>query len=188
MKKGFTLIELIVVIAIISILAAIIAPNAFKAIEKAKISEAIGDFRAYKAGIYALYGDTGHWFGESTAPQVYIQMQSNNNNLAVNYSGWNGWDGPYVDKIKSRHPWKGWYVIQSSNCGGSTSAKEIWLEFEDACYGGSSSTCGMPRVSAQQIDRQIDTDNFATGDFRNCANWCYCSTNDYMWNFVWDAN
>ncbi|MCF7873830.1 MAG: prepilin-type N-terminal cleavage/methylation domain-containing protein, partial [Candidatus Omnitrophica bacterium] len=47
-KRSFTLIELIVVIAIIAILAAIIAPNAFQAIEKAKIIEAIGDFKTLK--------------------------------------------------------------------------------------------------------------------------------------------
>ena len=39
-SKGFTLIELIVVIAIIAILGAIIAPNAFRAIEKAKMARA----------------------------------------------------------------------------------------------------------------------------------------------------
>ncbi|SHJ08964.1 prepilin-type N-terminal cleavage/methylation domain-containing protein [Desulfofundulus thermosubterraneus] len=39
-EKDFTLVELLVVIAIISILAAIIAPNAFKAVEKAKVARA----------------------------------------------------------------------------------------------------------------------------------------------------
>ncbi|MGQ9755989.1 MAG: type II secretion system protein, partial [Desulfotomaculales bacterium] len=37
-RRGFTLVELLVVIAIIGILAAIISPNAFKAIEKGKVA------------------------------------------------------------------------------------------------------------------------------------------------------
>ena len=38
-KKSFTLIELLVVIGIIAALAAIVMPNAFKAIEKAKLEQ-----------------------------------------------------------------------------------------------------------------------------------------------------
>ena len=38
-KKGFTLVELLVVIAVIAILASVIAPNAFSAMEKAKVAE-----------------------------------------------------------------------------------------------------------------------------------------------------
>ena len=50
MRKGFTLIELIVVIAIIAILAAIIAPNAFRAIEKAKASP-LGIYKIESASV-----------------------------------------------------------------------------------------------------------------------------------------
>jgi len=74
-KKSFTLIELIVVIAIIAILAAIIAPNAFKAIEKAKVSQLIADFKAYKTGISALYADTGHWIADGRADTTFNLSQ-----------------------------------------------------------------------------------------------------------------
>ena len=45
MRKWFTLIELIVVISIIAVLSAIIAPNAFRAIEKSKITKALSDIK-----------------------------------------------------------------------------------------------------------------------------------------------
>ena len=48
MRKGFTLIELIVVIAIIAVLAAVVAPSAFKAIEKGKVSAGMGDWNSIK--------------------------------------------------------------------------------------------------------------------------------------------
>lgn len=59
MSGSFTLVELIVVIAIIAILGAIIAPSAFKAIEKAKISAAIADIKAIKNAALGFYADTG---------------------------------------------------------------------------------------------------------------------------------
>ena len=46
--NAFTLIELIVVIVIIAVLAGIIAPNAFRAIEKAKLSRVAHDAQNIK--------------------------------------------------------------------------------------------------------------------------------------------
>lgn len=50
-KKGFTLVELIVVIAIIGILAAIIVPSVISYIRKARVAAAIADTRTIKASI-----------------------------------------------------------------------------------------------------------------------------------------
>jgi prepilin-type N-terminal cleavage/methylation domain-containing protein len=91
-KKAFTLIELIVVIAIISVLAAIIAPNAFKAIEKAKIVRTIADMKAVKTASLVYYADTAQW------PLGYIV---DSNHPLYKDSGIAGWDGPYIDKIGS---------------------------------------------------------------------------------------
>ena len=60
-KRGFTLIELIVVIAIIAVLAAVVAPNAFKAVERAKISGTLSDYKAIKTATMAYYSDCGVW-------------------------------------------------------------------------------------------------------------------------------
>lgn len=190
MKRGFTLIELIVVIAIIAILAAIIAPNAFKAIEKAKISEAIGDFKTYKTALYGLYADTGKWGTDAHYPghnklvymDDYTELIEDPGNMA-------GWDGPYVEKLKGKTPWEGSYVMQTANCA-KGSGYEIWLEFENNCYNKPGSTCDITDAAAEKIDEQVDDGDLTTGSFRQCgggANWCYCSGDDTIWVVVYDA-
>lgn len=188
-RSGFTLVELIVVIAIIAILAAIVAPNAFKAVEKSKISEAIGDFKSFKTAMYALYADTGTWGLQlyCGAGDCYLEMANYAVLVRVPGAGLAGWDGPYLEKLKGKTPWRGTYVIQSSNCG-QAGAREIWLEFESACFGGGEG-CVLTPAARTKLDSQIDDGNPATGEFRVCTGgaWCYCSDQDTIWNIVWDA-
>ena len=108
---GFTLIELIVVIAIIGILAAIIAPNAFKAIEKAKTSAFTQDIKAVRTGVYGLYADTGLFPGhyeDIRYPLITGTAGSRN------WSATPGWDGPYLEK-SIQHYWLGRAVMTFQN-------------------------------------------------------------------------
>lgn len=57
-NKGFTLVELLVVIAIIGILAVVAVPALFKNIEKAKIAELEADISAIKSAALSYYADT----------------------------------------------------------------------------------------------------------------------------------
>ena len=57
-NKGFTLVELLVVIAIIGILAVVAVPALFKNIEKAKIAELEADISAIKSAALSYYSDT----------------------------------------------------------------------------------------------------------------------------------
>lgn len=56
-KKGFTLVELLVVIAIIGILAIVALPALFKNIEKAKIAKLEADISAIKSASLSYYAD-----------------------------------------------------------------------------------------------------------------------------------
>ncbi|MCF7908723.1 MAG: prepilin-type N-terminal cleavage/methylation domain-containing protein [Candidatus Omnitrophica bacterium] len=201
MQKSFTLIELIVVIAIIAILAAIIAPNAFKAIEKAKITETIGDFKAVKTSIYSLYADTGKWGIENhihtTSPTGFLvfidhpnptpydarfsELVNDPNNDSDPNNDMSGWDGPYIEKLKGKTPWKNSYAIQSHDCEKGP-AREIWFDFEDWCYNpadGGNGACPISSSVATKIDQALDDGNLTSSNFRNCPNWCGCSNEEY---------
>lgn len=123
--KGFTLIELIVVIAIIAVLAGIVAPNAFKAIEKAKVSRAMADAKALRGAALAYYADVGFWppdvcRGDDPGFTRALPYNPDTGGAArcINTAGFpadwqtrvqNSWDGPYLEKWPALTPWAGKY-------------------------------------------------------------------------------
>jgi len=192
-RKSFTLVELIVVIAIIAILAAIIAPNVFRAIEKAKIAAAMEDFKTYKKAIYAFYADTGTWPLGWNDPRESYYYCCEDNGLITNLRNWPGWDGPYLEKIKSQHPWGGVYCLEYNNLGRS-SQRELFLEYNRCCYPSHvhsyqpcrSDDCFVPICSAQRIDTQVDDGNLYSGDF--FYQWSNPQGRaDITWVLVWDT-
>jgi len=106
-EKGFTLVELLVVIAIIGILAAIIVPNAFKAIEKGKVATAEADYKAIKAAALNYYTDVGEW------PEH--QSANSDPGLTTNVGNKPGWNGPYLERWKDKNPWGGDYKFQNGS-------------------------------------------------------------------------
>ncbi len=138
MRKGFTLIELIVVIAIIAVLAAIVAPNAFKAIEKGKISATIGDYKSIKTAAMAYYSDTGQWPGDGSTTAGFVTDD-----------GTSGWDGPYLEKWPARANWGGAYTFQNDNArdwdgdGSNDTARYVQVT-------------NVPSTAANKIDVQLD--------------------------------
>jgi len=128
-KIGFTLIELIVVIAIIGVLAAIITPNAFKAIEKAKIAKLAGDMNALRSATLAYYADIG-FFPADVCPDDdpgYTKRDAfnvrtggapgcfNTTQLPANWATILAaqWNGPYLDKWPLLNPWAGSYDYEN---------------------------------------------------------------------------
>jgi len=108
--RGFTLVELIVVIAIIAVLSAIVAPNAFRAIEKSKISKMAIDFKNLKTAWLAFYSDTGRFPSEAqyvaagypNTPNPGVLMS--NTDIARNVLNFAGWNGPYFEG-RAVSPW-----------------------------------------------------------------------------------
>lgn len=60
-RNGFTLIEVIVVAAIIAILAGILVPMIFNQIDESKITKAKGDIKSLENTLIAFRGDTKVW-------------------------------------------------------------------------------------------------------------------------------
>jgi general secretion pathway protein G len=153
-RKGFTLIELIVVIAIIAILAAIVAPNAFRAIEKAKISGSIEDYRSMKTAAMAYYSDVGGWVANCTGQDCVVGFVTNNSTTPIL-----GWDGPYLEKWPQTTKWSGnytWFNYNGTNFGPTPAVGERWI-----------SIANVPLSAAQRIDDQFDgSRNGTTGMVR----------------------
>lgn len=75
MKKGFTLVELLVVLVVIGILVGLILPNALRAIDQANRREAASTLKAIDTAVQLCYSTTRDWtecdtIGELTAPAV----------------------------------------------------------------------------------------------------------------------
>ena len=114
MKKTFTLIELMVVIAIIGILGVVITPVVGKAIEKAKIARVVSDVSAITKAARMMNIDTGMWPGSNWPVDLGDPLAGADFGEGFVFRGDdpdmpNTWDGPYL-KSWSKNSWGGWYM------------------------------------------------------------------------------
>ncbi len=86
-SKGFTLIELAVVLAVIAILAAILTPLVTGYIDQARETRAAGDVRAIGTAILAYQRDTSRF-------PIYSSIANANSDTAAGDSLWGDGDNP----------------------------------------------------------------------------------------------
>jgi len=104
--QGFTLLEVLVVIAIIGILASLGVVTYRTSIEKANVVKAAADIDAIHVAMGALMSDTGEWPGHQTPEEVSAGAGNEVWDLTTPEAGivatdgsFPNWDGPYMPNI-----------------------------------------------------------------------------------------
>jgi general secretion pathway protein G len=100
--KGFTLIELIIVVVILGLLAGLVVPRLFKHVGQAKIATAKAQISAFQTALGAYKLDTGKF------PTTEEGLQA----LRTAPSGVRNWNGPYLPKDIPLDPWGNPYVYK----------------------------------------------------------------------------
>lgn len=107
-RGGFTILELIVNVAIIGILSAIAIPAYINFRDRAKIAQAKSDLHTIMLAMEQLANDTGKWPGPQnvgvTADAEVWNLGASNAGLAATNGGFPNWNGPYMQSVP-KDPW-----------------------------------------------------------------------------------
>jgi general secretion pathway protein G len=94
-SRGFTLIEIIIVVIIMSLIAALVVPRLFKKVEKSKMQITKTQIIMIENAVKMFKLDTGRY------PSTDEGLQA----LLVKPDAANNWDGPYLEKSVPKDPW-----------------------------------------------------------------------------------
>jgi general secretion pathway protein G len=107
-SRGFTLLELLVVIVIIGLLAAFVAPKYFGQIGKSKTQVAKAQIEAFDKAIDQFRIDTGHFPSTEQGLASLFAQPANEPN----------WHGSYIKKGVPADPWGNAYIYTSPGTDG----------------------------------------------------------------------
>ena len=102
-QRGFTLIELMVVLSILAMLAALVVPRLFKNVDKGKVNAAKAQISALESALDSYRLDVGSY------PTTQMGLEA----LQTKPAGVEKWDGPYLKKEVPVDPWGHAYVYKS---------------------------------------------------------------------------
>lgn len=121
-KKGFTLVEMLVVMVILALLAALVGPRLFPKLGKGKASAAKAQLELLGQGLDHFRLDAGR----------YPTTQEGLNALIAN-PGIEKWDGPYLKKDVPKDPWGKPFMYQ---CPGTHGEYDLFSYGRDGVPNG----------------------------------------------------
>jgi general secretion pathway protein G len=122
-RRGFTLLELLVVMVIIGLLAAYVGPKYFSQIGKSEVKTAKAQIVGIEKALQQYRIDVGNY---PTTEQGLAALVKRPANVAR-------WDGPYLDKALPSDPWGNPYVY---TCPGEHGDYDIVSYGRDGRPGG----------------------------------------------------
>jgi general secretion pathway protein G len=106
-KKGFTLLELLVVLLVIALLAGYVGPKLFGEIGKARVKTATAQMKTLSGALDRYRLDTGRLPSTDQGLKALVQNP-----------GVKGWHGPYIDNDVPLDPWGNPYVYRAPGQSG----------------------------------------------------------------------
>ena len=94
-QAGVTLIEMLVVVVIIGLFVALVAPNMFKNADKAKVTAARSQIESFMTALGTYKLDTGNF---PTTEQGLVALREKPSDAV-------SWGGPYIQKEIPKDPW-----------------------------------------------------------------------------------
>ncbi len=101
--RGFTLLELLVVIVIIGMLVGYVGPRYFKQVGKSQITVVRDQLHAFGQALDQYRLDNGHYPSNEQGLEALMAKPTNESK----------WDGPYLKKAVPLDPWGNPYVYKS---------------------------------------------------------------------------
>jgi general secretion pathway protein G len=101
-RAGVTLIEMLVVVAIIGMFVALVAPSMFKKADTARITAARSQIQNFMTALGSYKLDTG----------IFPTTEQGLAALRVKPADINGWNGPYLPQEVPKDPWGHDYVYK----------------------------------------------------------------------------
>ena len=123
-RKGFTLLELLVVIVIIGLLAGYVAPRYFSQVGKSEVQVAKAQIDSFEKALDQYRLDTRHYPSPQQGLDALVTKPADEPN----------WSGPYLKKAVPNDPWGRPYVYRIP---GEKSEFQLFSYGKDGKAGGS---------------------------------------------------
>lgn len=146
-EAGFTLVEVIVIVAVIAIVAGIVVPMIFSQIDEAKITRAEGDAKSIGSAVQVFRKDTGQWPNKGNGCLADVTLLVGSGTLPSNLTAFgfddegalsfsdllqvddNGcwpqrWKGPYLGTVAA-DPWGNAYLVNAA--GFDVDGDSVWV-------------------------------------------------------------